>query len=308
MKIYTHAPRENWICDRIQKEWNNSIDKNLVSIDYNNSDIIWLLAGWCWNHIPLNVLKSKKVVVTVHHIVPEKFNNQKLAEFKYRDAFVNVYHVPNETTALIVRQLTDKQIYIIPYWYDDSLWQTNLSHEQAKTKFSLPEDNFIIGSFQRDSEGETDRPKLEKGPDIFCDTVNYIRENINSNIHIFLGGWRRKYVVKRLKKLNISYTLKELADEKDLPDMYKACNLYIVSSRYEGGPQAILEASALNTPIISRNVGIAKNILDPYNIVDLPNQVFLPSNESIKYNRKNVEKFKISKHKNNFLEMFRNLI
>ena len=36
--------------------------------------------------------------------------------------------------------------------------------------------------------------------------------------------------------------------------------MYIVSSRLEGGPQAILESALTKTPIISTDVGIASSI------------------------------------------------
>ena len=43
-------------------------------------------------------------------------------------------------------------------------------------------------------------------------------------------------------------------------------DLYIVSSRVEGGPRAILECSLAKIPIISTNVGIAKDILSEASI------------------------------------------
>ena len=42
-----------------------------------------------------------------------------------------------------------------------------------------------------------------------------------------------------------------MIDQKKMNQLYNILNLYIVSSRVEGGPQSILECSAVNTPIIS---------------------------------------------------------
>ena len=42
----------------------------------------------------------------------------------------------------------------------------------------------------------------------------------------------------------------------ELNELYNCLDLYIVSSRYEGGPQAIFECALTKTPIISTNVAL----------------------------------------------------
>jgi hypothetical protein len=46
-------------------------------------------------------------------------------------------------------------------------------------------------------------------------------------------------------------------------------NLYIISSRYEGGPRSIIECALTNTPVISTKVGIAKEFMDPGSLFDI---------------------------------------
>ena len=43
-------------------------------------------------------------------------------------------------------------------------------------------------------------------------------------------------------------------------------DLYLVTSRLEGGPQAILECAITKTPVLSTDVGIAPEILHPDSI------------------------------------------
>ena len=50
-------------------------------------------------------------------------------------------------------------------------------------------------------------------------------------------------------------------------------DLYIVSSRYEGGPRSIFEAGATKTPIISTRVGIAEDILPNESLYDMDNYI-----------------------------------
>ena len=93
MKIFVNKAEENWVCDRFADEWYKH-NSDISTKDINEADVIWLMAGWVWSQIPLNVLKSTKVVVTQHHVDPVKFNEN---EFKDRDMYVDCYHVTNYT-------------------------------------------------------------------------------------------------------------------------------------------------------------------------------------------------------------------
>ena len=82
-------------------------------------------------------------------------------------------------------------------------------------------------------------PKLIKGPDIFIDLVN--RLNKIQNIKILLTGTRRQYVINNLEKIGISYEYFEMVQIDQLNEFYNILDLYLVTSRLEGGPQAVLE-------------------------------------------------------------------
>tara|TARA_R110001583_G_scaffold31944_1_gene108872 strand:- start:365 stop:1291 length:927 start_codon:yes stop_codon:yes gene_type:complete len=263
MKIYALAPNENWICDRFVKEWNEN-NPELVATSPYDCDILWILAGWCWNHIDYRKIdKTKtKVLVTVHHLVPENFNNQKsLLEWQVRDQIADAYHVPCEKTKEQIQNLTEKPIYTFPFWTNDKMWHS-IDRDICRSELNLPNDKFIIGSFQRDTLGsDLISPKLEKGPDILADTI--ITLSRQKDVHVLLGGWRRQYIIKRLEDAKIEYTYNELPDFSTLNKMYNSLDLYLVTSRYEGGPQAIVECGLSKTPLISTNVGLAKEILNP---------------------------------------------
>ena len=306
LKVWLNNPRENWIVDRIRNEW-HAHNPDTITHDIDSCNIIWIVAHWQWMQIPEKYLRSKKVVCTIHHVVPNKFNQAKLNEFLVRDQIVDAYHVPNKHTANFISQLTNKPIHIVSYWYNPELWNLNhLSRQEAREKLKIPQDKFVIGSFQRDTEGkDLISPKLEKGPDLFCD---YVEKIYNDNTLILLGGWRRQYIISRLEKSKIPYKYIELAPMEQLIDMYSACDLYVVSSRYEGGPQAIFEASAMKIPIISNKVGVAEEVLCSNCILDLKKDSYIPTKEDVNNNYQNVQKYGIINHKTNYLKMFEEVL
>ena len=126
----------------------------------------------------------------------------------------------------------------------------------------------MVGSFQRDTEGhDLLSPKLIKGPDIFIKIVSNLYKS-NKNLKIVLAGKRRQYVITELENQNIPYKYFEMTDFDMLNELYNILDLYLVTSRLEGGPQALVECGLTKTPIISTDVGIANKILSTESIFD----------------------------------------
>ena len=306
MKLYTLAPNEQWICDRFVKEWNAEHEtfsdyegkkERIVKIsefeptyDYRQADKIWLLADWCWRRVDPQTLMRKPVIATVHHIVPDKFTEAAEKEFKNRDQFIDAYHVPCELTKKQIEGLTNKPIYSFPFWINQNIWFPKDKNELRK-KYGIDENVFLIGSFQRDTEGhDLKSPKMEKGPDQFCDIVEALHK-MQSSVQVLLGGWRRQYVMNRLDKAGIKYHYYELPDFSTLNDFYNMLDLYVVASRFEGGPQAVFESAATKTPIISTTVGYAKELLHEDCLIENSATWRKASNpETIEYNYEQVSK------------------
>ena len=158
-------------------------------------------------------------------------------------------------------------------WYDPYVFYSIPDKISLRRKFKISESSYLIGSFQKDTEGNKKdgiRPKLSKGPDLFVQIIRHMYTQ-NKNIEIILTGLRREYIIKELEKLNIKYYYFNMISLKELNELYNCLDLYIVSSRYEGGPRSIFEAGATKTPIISTRVGIANELLSEESLFDMNN-------------------------------------
>ena len=51
--------------------------------------------------------------------------------------------------------------------------------------------------------------------------------------------------------------------------LYNVLDLYLVTSRVEGGPQAIFECALTKTPILSTKVGVAPEVLHTDSIYEV---------------------------------------
>ncbi len=129
----------------------------------------------------------------------------------------------------------------------------------------------IIGSFQRDSLGTNlVEPKWQKGPDILVDILKALP---SQKYILLLAGPRRHYLLQSCRRNQIPYYYigKETSVDDlslnsvsidDMPGLYALCDLYLITSRSEGGPKAVLEATAMNVPVVSSDVGLAGDFID----------------------------------------------
>ena len=132
----------------------------------------------------------------------------------------------------------------------------------AREQLGIPYSAFVIGSFQKDGVGWGigDEPKLIKGPDVFLAVINELKKHI-PELYVLLSGPARGYVKTGLESINVPYRHSYLDDYSTIGTMYHALDLYLVTSRQEGGPKAVLESFASGVPLISTRVGQAMDLI-----------------------------------------------
>lgn len=165
MKLYLNPLKENWVVDNVISEW-NKYHGNLVTSKIKESDIIWLIAPWTWRKLSKTQLRNKKVVCTIHHIDFDKFDENEKNEFYKRDKYVDFYHTVSYKSEDQIKKLTDKKIYVSPFWVNQNIFYEIADKSLLRNQYNIPLNSFIVGSFQRDTEGhDLKSPKLSKGPD-----------------------------------------------------------------------------------------------------------------------------------------------
>ncbi len=140
--------------------------------------------------------------------------------------------------------------------------RTPESRLHARAHLGIPASATVVGSFQKDGNGweEGLEPKLIKGPDIFLRVLAMVKHQI-PNLLVLLTGPSRGFVKHGLDQLGIPYRHVHLEKYRDIAACYHALDLYIVASRQEGGPKAVLEAMASGVPLVTTRVGQATDLV-----------------------------------------------
>ncbi|MFH1047618.1 MAG: glycosyltransferase [Patescibacteria group bacterium] len=272
LKIYlTGRDNVNWATDDDFKFTKSALLSFAEIVDDTaEADVIHSVNWHSLLPIDKGVLKNKIVVAHIPHDVR---NMLMQPEYLKVAPFVDRWIVPSKK-AKEYADLLGLNAVVVPYGINFDTFHFLDKKIELRKKYNLPEDKYIIGSFQRDTEGsDLKTPKYVKGPDIFLAIVKRVFEK-NKNIHVVLAGPRRFWLRNKLKEFGIPHTFvgQDIVGKDDLTnntlghetinELYNSIDLYIVSSRLEGGPKAILECAATRTKIISTDVGQASDILN----------------------------------------------
>ena len=305
MKVYLSKINESWIIDRVRAEW-YQYNRAISTDSIDEADIIWIISPWLWKKEKKKALRNKHVVCSIYHFEDSDFKDSGLRDFKKRDKYVDTYHVISRKTLKELERLTNKKIIYIPFWVNQNIWFPIEDKDYLRSKYNIPNNSYVVGSFQRDTEGkDLISPKLIKGPDQFLKIATQLNQ-IHENLIVLLAGKRRQFVISELEKLGISYVYREMVDDSVLNELYNCLDLYVVASRKEGGPQAIVECGISKSPIISTDVGFASEILSKNSIFNMENFLNATPDVEVAYN--NSIKLSIPNGFEKYEKMFREAI
>jgi glycosyltransferase involved in cell wall biosynthesis len=160
--------------------------------------------------------------------------------------------------------INSEKIFKIPISINLDLFKRFDSARRLEIRkfYGIPENSLVIGSFQKDGVGWKDgkSPKLIKGPDIFIKVIKELKRDF-PNLFVLLSGPSRGYVKENLQNINVPFKHIELKNYNLINLLYNCLDLYIVTSREEGGPRSILESMASGVPIVSTKVGQATDLI-----------------------------------------------
>ena len=154
-----------------------------------------------------------------------------------------IAHIPIGTDVTMFRQPSQEQ------------------REAARAHLGFSDEAIVIGSFQKDGVGwgEGMDPKPIKGPDVFLDVVELFAKDLP--VEVLLSGPARGFVMNGLKQRGIPFQHRYPPERADLVGLYHALDLYLVTSREEGGPMALMESMASGVPVVSTAVGMAPDLI-----------------------------------------------
>jgi glycosyltransferase involved in cell wall biosynthesis len=97
-----------------------------------------------------------------------------------------------------------------------------------------------------------------------------LQRRISAKLWLIGDGPKRKYLLNLSEKLGLNQHVEFLGEKSNIPFFLKQTDIYISGSRWEGIPNALLEAMAAGLPIVATKVGGVPEILDENTAIMVP--------------------------------------
>ncbi len=285
-------------------EVNNNPSKIINKIVHFGSQYMWL--NWC-EHMS----KDSYFISTFFHGKPSDGYEIKIHCNQFLKSIPRLSKVITASTIVENRLLdwgvsSDKIIKIPLGVNTNKFIPANKSKkDNIRNLLGIPRNSILIGSFQKDGTGwgEGLKPKLIKGPDIFVETLKILCKK-GLPIYALLTGPARGYVKKELKKNNIPFYHSFVKNLDELVPLYQALDIYLITSREEGGPLGLIESMSCGIPVVTTRVGMSEDVISK-NIPGEISDTFDPKELAYKI-EKTIDSF--SKNKIEFQRVIRNNI
>ena len=156
------------------------------------------------------------------------------------------------------------KVFLIPIGINVDFFPFRSAEQKQamREELGIPRSAFVVGSFQKDGVGweEGLEPKLIKGPDVFLSTIEKLKKDVG-DLFVLLSGPSRGYVKRGLEKMQVPYKHMYIKSYPDVAKLFQTLDVYLVASRQEGGPKAILESMASGVPLVTTRVGQAMDMV-----------------------------------------------
>lgn len=206
--------------------------------------------------------KQSKLLTTVHGYVSR---GGKLEVYYYLDRFAlrrmdYVIAVSEDLEHHVVEMGVDRErVCTIDNAIDEDLFQRRRTSREARVELGLHPDRLLIGG--------VGRLATEKGFDLLIDaTEQLIKAGMDLELVIIGEGDQRQALEAQIASTDYSDRMHLLGYRSDTLQLYEAMDLFVLSSLREGLPNVVLEAMAMDVPVVATNIaGVPKLIRDQHN-------------------------------------------
>ena len=268
-----------WALDEDVRTIREALPRTVALAGIKNADVVY--AAW-WEglaQLGTDALVGKRIVCAFDNPL---FHWITIPRFRGLKDLVDVW-VAHSSQGLEQARALGYECELVPYCLRTEIFSPLAGKEHGKRllreKYGIPVNAYIIGNFQRDTEGsDLVSPKPQKGPDVFAEIVRVLH-TAGVPVHVLLAGPRRHWMRRKLAQYGVPFTAIGTPMEGDdlkvnllprgtLNDLYQAVDLTLLTSRWEGGPYAILEAAGTRCKVLSTRVGLAEDVLEPESLFD----------------------------------------
>ncbi len=213
----------------------------------------------CFIGYLLHIIHPKlKLVFTAHGWIIDSTKQRLYTWLNFRSlkAYHKMIAVSSATKQMMLDSgLPPEKIEIVLNAIDVETWTRERVTSTLREELQIPESHKIVGV--------VGRLRYEKDlPATIQVAQNVIRERPETHFLIVGDGPDRADAEKTVKELGLSENIRFLGFRKDAANIYAALDLFASTSLTEGTPNTVLEAFAMEVPIVHTAVGGVPELIE----------------------------------------------
>jgi len=156
---------------------------------------------------------------------------------------------------MLIKRMPHNKVYCINNGIDYDLFNKQFDIDKLRTKYGINKDSKVIGA--------VGRLCIEKGHADLLETVQQIIKVVN-NIEVLIAGDGPlfEHLKERSVELGIERNIKFLGNCNRIPELLSIMDIFVLPSRIEGLPLALLEAMASGRIVVASAVGGVPSVIE----------------------------------------------
>jgi glycosyltransferase involved in cell wall biosynthesis len=225
---------------------------DIVHAHEHKTDLLALLLGRTTGIVPLS---------TAHGWTGQSARERRVyypADQWLLTRFPRVIAVSSEIKDTLVRAgARPDRVTVILNSIDPDAFRRSVDRREAlRTELAFGAEELVIGA--------VGRLERQKRFDILLDTfAALVPRHPLLRLAIVGDGSLRPDLERQVARLGLQRSCRLLGHRQDIADLHCMFDLFVQSSEYEGTPNAVLEAMAMETPLVATDVGGTRELAEP---------------------------------------------
>jgi glycosyltransferase involved in cell wall biosynthesis len=146
------------------------------------------------------------------------------------------------------------RLALMPYGIPLAELDTPLSREEARERLELSGRGLVVGAVGRLEE--------QKGHTYLLTALPELKREIPDLTVLLVGEGRQQEALRRqVRELGLEGTVRFLGTRRDLPEIFRALDLFVQPSLWEGLPLALLKAMGAGLPVVATRVSGSREVI-----------------------------------------------
>lgn len=204
------------------------------------------------------LIKEEKPDVLISFMAEPNFRALMATKGLKTKNIISIRNDPNKEYGSFLFRFLAKRLYkkaegVVFQTEDAKNWFSKKIQKKSKIIYNQVDERFFEETFQGERKDivSVGRLTAQKNQKMLIEAFAGIADQIEDNLIIYGEGNLRAELEELIKQKGLQNRIFQPGTIKDVPNAIKTAKLFVLSSDYEGMPNALMEAMALGIPCIS---------------------------------------------------------